>query len=70
VRIAAEAVAAGLGVVLVAAGNVEIYQREDVVARPVAGLAPCRLAVVWRLADERKAVRVVAEACVQCLCTA
>jgi DNA-binding transcriptional LysR family regulator len=65
-----EAVAAGLGVALVAAGNAEIYQREDVVARPVAGLAPCQLAVVWRLADERKAVRVVAEACVQCLCTA
>ncbi|WP_212747162.1 LysR family substrate-binding domain-containing protein [Streptomyces montanus] len=63
-----EAVASGLGVVLVAAGNASIYEREDVAFRPVTGPSPSRLAVVWRTADERKAVRVFVEACVRCLC--
>jgi DNA-binding transcriptional LysR family regulator len=65
-----EAVAAGVGVVLVSAGNARIYRRDDVVCLPVAGLSPSRLAVVWRTADDRKAVRVFADACVQCLCVA
>ncbi|MCW2915845.1 MAG: transcriptional regulator, LysR family [Actinomycetia bacterium] len=63
-----EAVASGLGVVLLSAGNAEIYKREDVVCRPVTGLSPSELAVVWRTGDHRKAVRVFTDAC--CLCAA
>jgi DNA-binding transcriptional LysR family regulator len=64
-----EAVAAGVGVTLVAAGNAEIYRRDDVVCRPVAGLSPSELAVVWRVGDDRPAVRVFINAYYQCLCT-
>ncbi|HXT91351.1 MAG TPA: LysR substrate-binding domain-containing protein [Trebonia sp.] len=53
-----EAVASGLGVALLAAGNAEIYQRDDVVCRPVTGLPPSQLAVLWRTDDERKAIQV------------
>jgi len=53
-----EAVASGLGVALLAAGNAEIYQRDDVVCRPVTGLSPSQLAVLWRTGDERKAIQV------------
>jgi DNA-binding transcriptional LysR family regulator len=63
-----EAVASGLGVVLLSRGNAEIYKREDVVCRPVSGLSPSELAVVWRAGDHREAVRVFTGAC--CLCTA
>lgn len=50
------------------AGNAQIYQREDVSCRPVTGLSPSELAVVWRTADHREAVRDFIDAC--CLCTA
>jgi len=63
-----EAVASGLGVALLAAGNAEIYARDDVVFRPVTGLSPSSLAVVWRTNDDREAIRVFVEACFQCLC--
>jgi DNA-binding transcriptional LysR family regulator len=52
-----EAVANGVGVVLLARGNAEIYQPPGVVARPVAGVSPTRLAVAWREQDTRRAVR-------------
>jgi DNA-binding transcriptional LysR family regulator len=65
---ALEAVASGLGVVLLAAGNAKIYQREDIVYRPVTGLPPSELAVVWRTGDDREAVRVFVDAC--CICAA
>ena len=63
-----EAVASGLGVVLLSAGNVSIYERADVVCRPVSGLSPSQLAVAWRTGDDRDAVRVFADACAECLC--
>ena len=63
-----EAVGSGLGAVLLSAGNTEIYRRNDVVCRPVAGLVPAELAVVWRTKDDRRAVRVVIDACTRCLC--
>jgi DNA-binding transcriptional LysR family regulator len=63
-----EAVAGGLGVALIAAGNAEIYERDDIVCRPVSGVPPSELAVVWRASDQRPAVRVVAETSVECLC--
>jgi DNA-binding transcriptional LysR family regulator len=63
-----EAVASGLGVALLAAGNAEIYRRDDVVFRPVTGLSPSSLAVVWRTNDDREAIRIFVDACFQCLC--
>jgi DNA-binding transcriptional LysR family regulator len=55
---ALEAVASGLGVALLAAGNAEIYRRDDVTCRPVTGLSPSELAVLWRAGDDRKAIQV------------
>lgn len=62
-----EAVAAGLGVALLAAGNAEIYRRDDVVCRPVPDLPPCELAVMWRTTDRRRAVRVVTDTFCRCV---
>lgn len=63
-----EAVGSGLGVVLLSAGNAEVYQRDDIVCRPVEGLPPSELAVVRRASDDRHTVHVVIDACEQCLC--
>ncbi|WP_066367498.1 LysR family transcriptional regulator [Herbidospora mongoliensis] len=52
-----EAVAGGLGVALLAEGNTELYRRPGVVCRPVTGLTPAELAIAWRAADRRPAVR-------------
>ncbi|MCX3061069.1 LysR family transcriptional regulator [Streptomyces beihaiensis] len=52
-----EAVAAGLGVVLVAVGNAPLITRDGVVSVPVRGIAPSRLAVAARRDDERPLVR-------------
>ncbi|MEU9503023.1 LysR family transcriptional regulator [Streptomyces sp. NPDC048196] len=57
-----EAVAEGLGVVLLAAGNAEIYRRPGVVARPVTGLALSQLALVRRPDDHRTVLRDVLDA--------
>lgn len=43
-----EAVIGGLGVVLVAEGNADLYQRPGLVARPITDLPPCRLAIARR----------------------
>ncbi|WP_431955066.1 LysR family transcriptional regulator [Actinacidiphila sp. bgisy167] len=51
------AVEAGKGVVLLAEGNVELYRRSGIVARPVSGLAPSELAVAWRRNDRRSVVQ-------------
>jgi DNA-binding transcriptional LysR family regulator len=73
-RIAAEArsaeemfaaVAAGSGIVLISATNAAACTWPGVVARPVRGLPPSELAVLWRSADRRPGVRVVAAACAQ-----
>jgi DNA-binding transcriptional LysR family regulator len=48
-----EMIASGLGVALLAEGNVALYRRPGVVCRPVAGLAPAELAIAWRSADRR-----------------
>jgi DNA-binding transcriptional LysR family regulator len=62
-----EAVASGLGVALLAAGNAELYQRDDVACRPVTGLSPSQLAVLWRTGDDRKAIRVFSGIFCQCI---
>jgi DNA-binding transcriptional LysR family regulator len=63
-----EAVAALQGIALVSAGNATIYQRDDVVFRPIEGLPPSELAVVWRAGETRESVRVFVDACLTCLC--
>lgn len=62
-----EAVANGLGVVLLSAGNAALYERPDVVCRPVTGLSPSELAVVWRAGDNRQAVQALTEELCQCI---
>ncbi|MCI3272851.1 LysR family transcriptional regulator [Streptomyces cylindrosporus] len=60
-----EALVAGLGVCLVAAGNVPLITLGGVVTRPVRGLAPSRYVLAWRKGDRRRLVRAYAEACRQ-----
>jgi DNA-binding transcriptional LysR family regulator len=59
-----EAVASGLGVHLLAAGNADIYARPGIVCRPVVGLSPCELAVAWRDNDARAELGAFVAACV------
>ena len=58
-----EAVADGVGVALLSAGNAAIYTRPGVQARPVTGLSPSELAVVWRDGDRRTVIRDFVLAC-------
>jgi DNA-binding transcriptional LysR family regulator len=59
-----EALTAGLGVCLVAAGNVPLLTLGGVTARPVHGVTPSRYALAWRREEgERTLVRAYAEAC-------
>ncbi|MGW3988146.1 LysR family transcriptional regulator [Streptomyces sp. NPDC004830] len=61
-----EALAAGLGVCLVAAGNVPLLTLGGVTARPVHGVPPGRYALAWRREDEhRTLIRAYARACRQ-----
>ncbi|MDF3148774.1 LysR family substrate-binding domain-containing protein, partial [Streptomyces sp. T21Q-yed] len=61
-----EALVAGLGVCLVAAGNAPLITLGGVVTRPVRGLSPSRYALAWRKEDAgRPLVRAYAEACRQ-----
>ncbi|MYQ47669.1 LysR family transcriptional regulator [Streptomyces sp. SID4985] len=57
-----EAVANGQGVVLLARGNAPLLVRDEVVAVPVRGVSPARLAVAARRDDERPLVRGYLEA--------
>ncbi|WP_448638593.1 LysR family transcriptional regulator [Geodermatophilus sp. URMC 63] len=58
-----EALGRGLGVALISGGNAEIYRRPEFVVRPVRGLAPAQLAVVWRDGDRRPQVHDFVLAC-------
>ncbi|MFC9678849.1 LysR family transcriptional regulator [Streptomyces sp. NPDC056948] len=59
-----EALAAGLGVCLVAEGNVPLLTLGGVTARPVRGVTPSRYVLAWRREDGRRPlVRAYAEAC-------
>jgi DNA-binding transcriptional LysR family regulator len=58
-----EAVANGVGVALLSAGNAALYARTDVVMRPVRGLGPSELVVLWRDDDHRTVIRDVVLAC-------
>jgi len=52
-----EAISGGLGIALLSAGNAAIYRRDDIVTRPVEGLTPSQLALIWRVDDHRPALR-------------
>ncbi|MEV6111528.1 LysR family transcriptional regulator [Streptomyces sp. NPDC052109] len=59
-----EALVAGLGVCLVAAGNAPLISLGGVVTRPVRGIGPSRYVLAWRREDGRRPlVRAYAEAC-------
>ncbi|MER6348558.1 LysR family transcriptional regulator [Streptomyces sp. NPDC001595] len=59
-----EALVAGLGICLVAAGNAPLITLGGVTTRPVRGLSPTRYALAWRREDsDRPLVRAYAEAC-------
>lgn len=49
-----EALAAGLGVCLMSAGNVELIARPEIAIRPVPDLSPSRLVFAWRTGDQRQ----------------
>jgi hypothetical protein len=49
--------------VLLSAGNAAIYLRPGVVAVPVTGLTPSRLALVWRTDDRRSIIRDLIACC-------
>lgn len=61
-----EALVAGLGVCLVATGNVPLLTLGGVTTRPVHGVTPSRYVLAWRTEDAgRPLVRAYAEACRQ-----
>ncbi|MEV0069818.1 LysR family transcriptional regulator [Amycolatopsis sp. NPDC050768] len=57
-----EALVDGRGVCLIAAGNAPLLTRGDVVALPVRGVSPSRLALAWRKDDTRPLVHGYARA--------
>ncbi|GAA3515246.1 LysR family transcriptional regulator [Actinocatenispora rupis] len=58
-----EGLVAGLGVVLLAAGNAPLVTLGGVVTRPVRGISPSRFVLAWRADDRRPLVREYAKAC-------
>jgi DNA-binding transcriptional LysR family regulator len=58
-----EALVAGLGICLVAAGNAPLITLGGVVTRPVRGVSPSRYVLAWRKGDRGPLVRGYAEAC-------
>ncbi|MBS2531157.1 LysR family transcriptional regulator [Catenulispora sp. NF23] len=60
-----EAIAAGLGVRLLPAGDAAVYARPGIAFSAVPDLTECQLAVAWRHDDQRPEVRNFTMACVQ-----
>jgi DNA-binding transcriptional LysR family regulator len=60
-----EALSAGLGVVLVAAGNAPLITLGGVTTRPVGGITPSRFALAWPRAAAGPLARAYVEACRQ-----
>lgn len=58
-----EALVAGLGVVLLAAGNTPLITLGGVVTREVRGISPSRFALAWRADDRRPLVQEYVRAC-------
>jgi DNA-binding transcriptional LysR family regulator len=59
---AVEAVTAGLGICLMAAGNTSLVARDGAVVRPVSGVPPARLVFAWRRGDDRPLVVLLRDA--------
>src|ERR671917_1414100 len=59
-----EALAQGVGIAFISSGNAALFQRPTFVCRPVAGLSPAELAVVWRGTDQRPVVQDFVTACI------
>jgi hypothetical protein len=57
-----EALGAGLGICLIAAGNAHLFQHADVAIRPVTGVPPSELVLAWRRGDRRPLLRRLIEA--------
>ena len=53
----AEALAAGLGVCLIAAGNASLFRDDAIAVRDVAGLSRSELVLAWRRGDRREFLR-------------
>jgi DNA-binding transcriptional LysR family regulator len=62
-----EVVSSGEGIVLLAEGNAVIYTRPGIVCIPVEDLSPTQLAIAWRTADRREAVKSFVQACADTL---
>jgi DNA-binding transcriptional LysR family regulator len=58
-----EALVAGLGVVLVAAGNAQLITLGGVTTRPVRGITPSRFALAWPRTTANPLTRAYADAC-------
>ncbi|MFE3450059.1 LysR family substrate-binding domain-containing protein [Nonomuraea sp. NPDC059194] len=56
------ALESGDTIVLLAAGNAEIYRRPAIMTIPVTGLSPSVLALAWRPGDHRSTIRDLVEA--------
>ncbi len=57
-----EAVVGGLGAVILAAGNAEIYTRPGLTIIPITDLQPASLVVAWKAGDPREVIRDVLDA--------
>jgi DNA-binding transcriptional LysR family regulator len=65
-----EAITAGLGVCLLAAGNATIFARGGVVMRPVSGIGPSELVLAWRRDAAGPLLRSFVTACADVVGTA
>lgn len=57
-----EALTAGLGVCLIAAGNAPLIARDGIVIRPITGVSHSELLLIWRRGDDRPLLRRLREA--------
>lgn len=48
-----EAIASGLGMCLIAAGNAPLLSRDGVTIQPITGVSPSQLVLAWRRGDDR-----------------
>jgi DNA-binding transcriptional LysR family regulator len=53
-----ELVSAGVGIALLAEGNTHLYERPDLIFRPIPDLPPAELAIAWRRTDPREVIHV------------
>ena len=58
-----EAVASGIGICLLAAGNAPILDRPGIVMRPVEGLSPAELVLAWRAGQTTPLIDAFVTAC-------